>query len=95
MNASEKRKTALGSYIAAQGKIVYKVQFLTSDSELRRGDKRLKGLSPVESYRDGGLVKYTHGSTTSMAEAQKILKKVKKSFPQAFIIKTRDGKRIK
>lgn len=80
---------------AAQGKIVYKVQFLTSDSELRRGDKRLKGLSPVESYRDGGLIKYTHGSTTSMAEAQKILKKVKKSFPQAFIIKTRDGKRIK
>lgn len=77
------------------GKIVYKVQFLTSDSELRRGDKRLKGLSPVESYRDGGLVKYTHGSTTSMAEAQRILKKVKKSFPQAFIIKTRDGKRIK
>lgn len=76
------------------GEIVYKIQFLTSGSVLPKGDKRFKGLSPVEWYRDGETVKYTYGSTTSMAEAQKILKKVKKSFPQAFIIKTRDGKRL-
>lgn len=79
----------------AAGQIEYRVQFLTSGSKLKAGDRRFKGLKPVDSYRDGGIVKYTYGSTTSMKEANKILKEVKQLFPQAFVIKMRDGKRVK
>lgn len=75
--------------------IIYKVQFLTAPREIPEGDRRLRGLKGVESYLDGGLVKFTVGSYTSLPEAQKHLKEVKKQFPDAFIIKTRGGKRIK
>ena len=77
------------------GKIIYKIQFLTSPRVLRSGDKRLKVLKPVEHYKDRGTVKYTYGSYQSMPEANAQLKTVKKKFPDAFVIKTCNGKRIK
>ena len=75
--------------------IIYKVQFMTAPRDIPAGDRRLRGLDDVESYTDGGVVKLTVGSHTSLTEAQKHLGKVKKLFPDAFIIKTRGGKRIR
>jgi len=81
--------------IASSSEIIYKIQFLTSPTVLKKGDKKLKGLKGVESYRDGGSVKYTYGSYPSVKAATADLKKIKTKFPDAFVIKTRDGKRIK
>lgn len=75
--------------------IVYKIQFLTAPTVIRQGDKRFKGIKDVESYRDGGAIKYTYGSYPSVNAAAADLKKVKTKFPDAFVIKTRGGKRIK
>ncbi|MDE6079084.1 MAG: N-acetylmuramoyl-L-alanine amidase [Duncaniella sp.] len=75
--------------------VVYKIQFLSSPTKLKTSDQRLKGLGKTEHYRDGKLYKYTTGSFSSMREAQKELSKVRKKYPDAFVIKTRDGKRIK
>lgn len=75
--------------------VIYKIQFLIAQRELSNADKRLKGLSPVDFYKEGGSYKYTYGSYESMAQANKELAKIKKHFPDAFVIKTRDGKRIK
>ncbi len=75
--------------------IIYKIQFLTNASDISKGDSRFKGLSPVSSYKDGGVYKFTYGSYTTMGEASKELTQVKKKFKDAFVIKTRDGKRIK
>jgi len=80
---------------AQTSEIIYKIQFLTSPTALKKNDKKLKGLKNVESYRDGGSVKYTYGSYPSVNAATADLKKVKAKFPDAFVIKTRDGKRIK
>ncbi len=80
---------------AQTSEIIYKIQFLTSPTALKSNDKKLKGLKNVESYRDGGSVKYTYGSYPSVSAAASDLKKVKAKFPDAFVIKTRDGKRIK
>ncbi len=76
---------------------IYKVQFLTSGpTVLADGDSRFKGLTPVEHYIDtDGVVKYTTGTAATTAEAKKILSSVKKLFPQAFIIKTINGKRVR
>lgn len=75
--------------------VVYKIQFLISHKKLQKNDKRFNGLSPVEFYKDGGNYKYTFGAYKSISQANKELTKVKKKFPDAFVIKTRDGKRIK
>lgn len=77
------------------GKIVYKVQFLVSPSPIPAGDRRLKGLDDVDFYRDGNSYKYTTGATTSLDDANRTLREVRRKFADAFIIKTRDGKRIK
>lgn len=77
------------------GEIVYKIQFLTSPRRLPAGDASLKGLKDVDYYRDGSTYKYTSGAFGSMKEAAEELKKVKKRYADAFVIKTVDGKRIK
>ena len=81
--------------IKSSDAIIYKIQFLTASAPISKGDKRLKGLSPVDYYKDGKIIKYTFGEFGSMSEANSELKKIKKLFPDAFVIKTRDGKRIK
>lgn len=81
--------------VSSSSEIIYKIQFLTSPTALKQGDKKFKGLKDIDSYRDGGSVKYTYGSYPSVNAAASDLKKVKAKFPDAFVIKTRDGKRIK
>ena len=81
--------------VTPKGELVYKIQFLTTPSVLKKNDSRLKGLSPVDYYKDGGTYKYTYGSYPSSAAAASDLKKVKKQFPDAFVIRMRDGKRVK
>ncbi len=76
-------------------KIIYKIQFLTSPTKLKNNDSKLKGLSPVDFYKDGGVYKYTFGEYSSQAEAIARIKKIKPLFRDAFVIKTRNGKRIK
>ncbi len=75
--------------------IIYKIQFLIANKELAENDKRLKGLSPVDYYIDGKTLKYTFGEFSSIKDANRELKKIKTKFHDAFIIKTRNGKRIK
>ncbi len=74
--------------------IIYKVQFLTSGKPLSPSSPQLKGITDAESYSDGGVLKYTTGNHTTPEEATKHLREVKKKFPDAFIIKTLNGKRI-
>lgn len=76
-------------------KIIYKIQILTSPTKLKNNDPKLKGLSPVDFYKDGGVYKYTVGEYTSQADAIARIKKIKPLFRDAFVIKTRNGKRIK
>lgn len=92
--ASESESRSRKSLESVNG-IVYKIQFLTSPTVLKKKDSRLKGLSPVDYYKDGKTYKYTYGEYKSISEANAGLKKVKKLFSDAFVIKTRDGKRVK
>lgn len=75
-------------------KIEYRIQFLTSNKIIPKNDKRLKGLAPVEYYKDKNIYKYTYGSTSSWDEAVKIQNKIKNKFPEAFIVKFKNNKRI-
>lgn len=89
------KRTDNNSDKETKGKTIYKIQFLTSDRTIPSGSQRFKGIKNVASYRDNGMVKYTCGSYSSLDKANKELKKIKKKFPDAFVIKTVNGKRIK
>ena len=75
--------------------LIYKVQFLTSPRKIHSSDSRLADIADVDSYNDNGTEKYTSGSFTTFEEAKKRLNDVKKRYPDAFIIKMQNGKRVK
>ena len=69
--AGKKLRARLPPLPMPKDRIVYKIQFLTAGSPLRKGRFEAEGLSPVEYYKDGNMVKYTYGSYCSQAEASK------------------------
>lgn len=74
---------------------VFKIQFLVSPSKIPAGSAKLKGLTPVDFYREGSSYKYTFGNYPSQSAANKDLKTIKAKFPDAFVIKTIGGRRVK
>lgn len=86
--------TAAAGETASTGELTYSVQFLTSDRQLDDNDSRLKGIDNVAFYYHDNLFKYISGSFSSIANAKKHLRKIKNKYPEAFIIKMREGKRV-
>ena len=73
---------------------VFKVQLLASTNELKANDRQLKGLTGVDSYKEGNLWKYTIGASTNYNEMYRLRKDVLEKFPQAFIIAFKNGERV-
>lgn len=74
--------------------IVFKVQVLATNSELKKGDDRLKGHTDLSSHKDGTYYKYMYGATTDYKQALALRKQLQTDFPGAFIVAYRNGKRI-
>ncbi|MBR1410561.1 MAG: N-acetylmuramoyl-L-alanine amidase [Prevotella sp.] len=73
---------------------VFKVQILSSSTKVKAGDARFKGLSDVACYQDGGMYKYTVGSSANYNEIYRLRKEVAQKIPQAFIIAFKGDKRV-
>lgn len=67
-------------------KTLYKIQILASADLLKQNNPRFCGLSPVKSFRENNLYKYTYGESENRKEIETLLKKVKEKIPDAFII---------
>lgn len=65
---------------------VFSIQIAAVSQELKVGDPRLKGLSPVTVIKCGGVYKVLYGNTTDYAQARAALEGVKDRFPDAFIV---------
>ena len=76
------------------GKPVFKVQFATSREKLKTNDRKLKGLRDVEYFVEGGVYKYTAGSTSDYDKIQRTKKEVQAKFPDAFVVAFLDGQKI-
>lgn len=74
--------------------VKYKVQFYISLTPLKNNDRRLKNLRDIGSYKHQGMVKYTSGSFDTLDDAMKYLPEVKKYYPDAFIVKMENNRRI-
>ncbi len=75
-------------------KTTYWVQFFTSPTKLSDSDSRIKIVKGATYYEQDGRYKYICGNYRSLDEAKKRLRIIKKTYPEAFIIKMRDGKRL-
>lgn len=91
--AKEETGSAEVSDKEASGKVEYRVQVLANDRRVSSKSKEFKGET-VSEYYDRGLYKYTVGHYESQKDAEKLLRRLRKKFPQAFIIKMKDGKRV-
>ncbi len=71
---------------------VYTIQILASNEQLSGSYQGFCGLSPIYSFRENNLYKYTYGEGKTREEIEPLLKKVREKIPDAFIIaKTRSS----
>lgn len=90
---SPARRTS-GTQSKASGKPVFKIQILASDKVLPKGSKQLKGLSPVNYYREKGLYKYTYGESTDYNQILRMKRNISTKFKDAFIIAFKNGEKM-
>lgn len=74
--------------------ITYRIQIMATDKRLKAGAREFKGVEQAEQYSENGLYKYTVGNYSTMDEANKELRRIRKKFPKAFVIKWENGARV-
>lgn len=80
---------------SVSGKPVFKIQILTSNRKLSSNSKQFKGLTPVDSYEENGIIKYTYGADTNYNKILRLKRnKVDSKFKDAFIIAFKDGQKV-
>lgn len=92
--AEEPQKSKPMVNSSQQSAIVFKVQLFASKSLIKKGDARFRGLTDVDHYQEGGLWKYTVGSSENYDDINQLRRKVSAKFPQAFIIAFKGDEKI-
>lgn len=77
------------------GKVVYKIQILTSDKKLPVNSRQFKGYKNIGYYKENGIYKYTYGESTDFDAIKKTRRQVAKDFKDAFIIAFKNGEKVK
>lgn len=67
---------------------VYKIQILASEDLLKDNNPRFCGLTPIKSFKEKNLYKYTYGESENKKDMEVLLKSVREKIPDAFIIKS-------
>lgn len=91
-SVKEDKEESLVQVVSDQ--VEYRVQFMLSTKELPASSSLFKGLSPISFYKEGSSYKYTYGSTTSFNESIKLQREARKKFPDAFVVKFKNGVRF-
>ena len=73
---------------------IFKVQVIASSRQLRPGCEQFKGHKEIECTQEGSWYKYTIGNSTNYNEIARLREKLKKDFPQAFVIAYKAGNRM-
>lgn len=77
-------------------RVTYRIQILASSRRVPAGSSEFKGAANVEEFQQGGWYKYTAGGDFQTdGEAERYAAThLRRNFPQAFIIKWKNGQRI-
>ena len=73
---------------------VFKVQILASNSALPVKSSRFKGHSEVDSYKEGGMVKYTLGASSDYNEINRLRQSLAADFPGCFVVAFKGGEKM-
>ena len=94
-NPPTKQVTTSKAKASTKGRVVYYVQFLTSDKKLPSNSRMFKGYKDVSRVYEKGLYKYRYGESTDFNEVKQVRRRMLKNFKDAFIVAYKDGKRVK
>lgn len=94
LTAERPTSTSVSEKSKNDDEIVYKVQILSSDKKIAANSPLLKGYK-ASYYQEGNLYKYTVGETTDKTAIHKLYKELSSKFKDAFIIRMKNGQRIK
>lgn len=75
---------------AASGGVLYGTQVLVSSKAMKDNDPYFLGYTP-ECFRAGKYYKYVVGVADSVEKAREELKKIRKEYPDAFLVKIENG----
>lgn len=79
----------------SEGEIVFRVQVLSADKEIKLKSKRFKGLKVMFQYKHQGMFKYCTGAENSFHKMNKLKLKLQKGkFNDAFVVAFQNGNRI-
>ena len=95
-NAIETKETVAVASAKTEVKtsnIEYRIQLISSAKDLRKTTK-FEGINNVDIVRENNIVKHFATGYKTQDEANIALKKLKTKFPDAFIVKFQNGKRI-
>lgn len=97
--ASESNSEAISASNTGAAKratgVEYRVQFLSSNKELKSGSREFKGLTDYTFYLQKGVYRYTTGSFKRVSEAVNLQKQVREiGFKDAFVVAFNNGERI-
>lgn len=91
-----KKDSSASTPLMKKGTVVYRVQIISSEKALPDASPKFKGVTDIWHYEQSGIIKYTAGEYTSMAEASKRQTELRGAgFNEAFVVAfDKDGKRI-
>ena len=90
---SQPRKKGVAAEVQKDAPL-FKVQVFATNRQMRPGCEQFRGHTDIECIQEGGLYKYTIGNSTNYNEMARLREKLKKDFPQAFVIAYKNGNRI-
>lgn len=73
---------------------IFKVQIMACDTPVKAGSPLFKGVDNADVYQEGGLWKYTVGSSNNYNEINRLRRSLSEKFPQAFVIAFKNGEKM-
>lgn len=90
----KKQRPIIAESATNDSEIMFKIQILTSSKPLSKTDKRLKGLEGVDYYKEGGIYKYTYGTSSDYNKVLRTKRSINAQFRDAFIIAFRNEEKM-
>lgn len=79
---------------AIDDKPVFKIQILVATKPLPKNDRQFKGVSPIDYYKEKGMIKYTYGESTDYNKIARMKREIAAKFKDAFIIAFKNGEKM-
>lgn len=87
--------TAADNNKSDKNTIIYKVNLISSPSQIPTNNKLFEDLGPIEEVLISGAYNYMTGNSTDFNQTRQLLDKVRVNFPDAGIVAFKNGRKVK